>query len=122
MLGGKSIPDSAEPFTNYRDAADAKSSDERLSITGRKNATFAMLRVQNLTASWAAVLRDKKPVVPLSGTVTLNGMAEGVYTVRWLDTRSGRTLNSARASAKSGSLPLTVTGLTADIAAIIVRQ
>ncbi len=122
MLKGSPIPDSAEPFTNYRDSTKAKATDARLSVTGRKNPTFAMLRIQNMTASWAAVLRDKKEVVPLSGTVTLTDMNPGAYDVRWVDTRSGRTLKSEQLRSSDGSLPLTIANLSGDIAAVLRRQ
>jgi len=119
-LAGQPIPDSAVPFTNFRDDANARVSDPRLSVTGRKNSRFAMVRVQNWTTTWAAVLRDHKTPQPITGAVILRGMEEGSYRIVWVDTLTGARLRTETATASSEGCELHVTGLIQDVAAILV--
>lgn len=121
-LGGRPIPDSAVPFTNYGEDRDASASDPRLSVTGRKNGRFAMLRVQNMTTTWAAVLRDHKTPQAVSGTVVLHGMDPGGYRVVWMDTRTGALLRNENSQASQAGLELRVTDLTQDAAAIVTVE
>ncbi len=115
------IPDSANLFTTYNDTRQATVSDARLRLIGRKNATFAMLFVQNTTGTWGAILRGQTPT-PVAGTMNLLGMQSGAtFTVQWYDTDTGAVVGTDHPSADSGGLlSLTLpSAITQNIAAII---
>ncbi len=114
------VPDSANLFTNYHDSSQAISSDAQLLVYGRKNASFAMLLIQNTSGTVLDVLRGHISA-PAFGTVTLKNMQVGTtFTVRWFDTDSGALVKSESMVASAGGLIITLPNqITQNIAAII---
>lgn len=83
-----------------------------------------MLRVQNTTGTWAAILRDGQTPTPLGGAVTVHGMAANArLTVRWFDTVSGAVLATQTVqSAANGDLTVTLPApVSESIAAMVTR-
>lgn len=116
-----SVPDSATTFSTYQDSSQATTSNTQLRVLGRKNATFAMLYVQNASGTWGAVVRDGKTPVSVSGTVTLKEMQMGsTFTVRWFNTDSGVVVKTDSVTARSNGLVLVLPqSISQSIAAIV---
>lgn len=100
------IPLSANAFTTYNDTSQATVSTPLLRIIGRKNATFAMVYIQNTTGTWAALVRDHTAPQPIAGTITLKNMT-GNFTVKWFDTDTGTVIKTESVSANGGNVVLT---------------
>ncbi len=118
------IPDSANLFTTYKDTSQATVSDARLRLIGRKNATFAMMFIQNTTGTWGAMLRNQTPT-PVAGTVNLLGMQPSTtFTVQWYDTTTGGVVETDTPSADAGGLlSLTLpSSITQNIAAMVTTS
>lgn len=115
-----SIPDSAKLFTNYHDDSQAVSSNAQLLVYGRKNATFAMLIIQNTNGTVLNILRGHSPS-PTFGSVTLKNMQVGsTFTVHWYNADSGTLVKSENVVADKGGLVITTPNqITQNIAAII---
>ena len=118
------IPDSASLFSTYQDASQAATSASLLRVIGRKNATFAMLYIQNTSGTWGAIVRDKGTATPVSGTVILKGMQSGsTFSVRWYDTDTGALLKTDRVTGTATGLLLTLPGrITQSVAAIVTTS
>ncbi|GAC1349618.1 MAG: hypothetical protein NVSMB27_24440 [Ktedonobacteraceae bacterium] len=118
------IPDAAQLFSTYQDTSQATVSNAKLRVIGRKDATFAMLYIQNTTGTWGAILRDRQTPLPVSGTIRLKGMQSGAtFSVRWYDTDSGTLMKTDRVTANSASLLLTLPGhIIQSMAAIITTE
>ena len=116
-----SIPDDVQLFSNYQSVGQATVSNAKLIVMGRKDATFAMVYIQNTTGTWGATLRDKHASIPVSGTVELKGMqAEAGFSVRWYDTDTGALLKTDSVTANGGGLLLTPPRpITGSVAAIV---
>src|SRR2546425_12252668 len=115
------VPDDAQLFSNYQSTSQVTASNTILHVIGRKNATFAMLYIQNTTGTWGAMVRDKHAPTPISGTVELKGMQAGAgFSVRWYDTDTGALLKTDSVTAHTGGVLLTLPKqITESIAAIV---
>jgi|GEM_PF-2751342 len=82
----------------------------------------ALLWIDNADQTWKNVV-DGVTISPASGTLTLQGLPQGTYTVEWWDTRTGLVTGSDTASvAADGCLNLRVDNLTTDKAVKVRRE
>lgn len=115
------VPDSAVLFTSYQDTAQVTTSDSRLRVIGRKNASFAMFQVQNTTGTALQILSGATPA-SVNGSVNLKNMQAGaLFTVRWLDTTTGAVVSTVQGKADTaGQLQLSLpAAMTQNVAAIV---
>ncbi len=106
------------PLTNgrYRDAGATVSTPDLISV-GQADAQAgrAYLYVYNRAANWDA-LANHAPITPVTGTLTLPGMADGTYTVQRCDTSTGDVISSETDTASGGLLIIPITALAQDTA------
>lgn len=97
--------------------ADTATSDSYLRAIGQKDLTNnrCHLWIDNAASTWKNVV-DGVSISPMSGTVTVTGLKDGVYIVDWWDTSTGGVIRSEEITCTGGSLVLTVQNLQSDIA------
>jgi hypothetical protein len=106
---------------NYA-AANVTSSEAALRVVGQQDSVSgnAHLWIDNSNHTWKNVV-DNVIVPPITGTVTVSGMPDGVYAVTLFDTYSGVTFRStAESSGRTMTIP--VSNLATDVAVKIERQ
>ena len=116
------------PLNNgrYQELA-AQVSDANLRVIGQKDVVNgnAQLWIQNRNHTWRNVVNGAT-IAPVSGTVQISGFVPGrSYAVQWWDTylTSGQLAVTTSATAASdGSLTLSLSQLTSDVAAKIVSS
>ncbi len=105
------------PLANghYVDAK-ATTSNANLRAWGQKDLTNnkAHLWIDNIPYTWKNVVGGNIPP-PVSGTVTLGGLASGSYRVEWWNTTDGSIIKTED-KVTQGSLVLNITDLVSDIA------
>ncbi|HSW96472.1 MAG TPA: DUF5060 domain-containing protein [Candidatus Saccharimonadales bacterium] len=114
------VPDDAKLFTSYNDTSQTTVSNANVRVTGRKNMTFGMFLIQNITGTALPILRSKTPT-PVSGTITLNNMKSNTtFSIQWINTDTGGVIKSESHTTDANgivvlSLPQTITDSIAGI-------
>ena len=103
-------------------------SDVRLRVHGLRGEDRAYLWIQNREYTWWNVVMDANPLqtIPTGATVTIPGMAEGLYEVEWWDDTYGLEPRAGEPDRlwvdESGVLTLSVPDLQTDVACKIWRD
>lgn len=90
-------------------------SNANLRVEGQKTATSCHLWIQNRAHTWRNILNGVS-ITGQSGTITLTGMTNGTYTASWVNTQTGAVSSTQSVTASGGTLTLSVSSLTTDIA------
>lgn len=101
---------------NYRDV-DADVSNDSIRVLGQKDTVNrrAHLWIDNRKYTWRNIV-DGVNVEPVSGQVTISGLADGLYQVEWWDTSTGAVTRKEDVQCSQGKITLTVTNLVSDVA------
>ncbi|MCL5103629.1 MAG: hypothetical protein M1133_05885 [Armatimonadetes bacterium] len=106
------------PLSNghYADAK-ALTSVKTLRAWGQKDTVNGRVHlwIDNAKYTWRNVA-DGVAVAPISGTVTVSGLANGNYRVEWWNTSTGQVALIQDTAVSGGTLTLSVTNLQSDIA------
>lgn len=94
-------------------------SDPKLRLAGQKNATKGYFWIQNKDNTWAKVIRDGVNPSAVTGTISIPGFTDGVYSLSWYDTNTGQVVRTETRSTTAGALTLSVSSLTTDTAVIV---
>lgn len=107
------------PLANgrYR-SAEATASDPRLLVLGQQDseAGRAHLFVRNREGNWRRLATEPGRVTPVSGAVTLAGLAPGAYTVETWDTSRGEIRQTQTLRATGAGLSVPIKTLASDLA------
>lgn len=107
------------PLANgrYR-SAEATASDPRLLVLGQQDseAGRAHLFVRNREGNWRRLATEPGRVTPMSGAVTLAGLAPGAYTVETWDTSRGEIRQTQTLRATGAGLSVPIKTLASDLA------
>ncbi|MBV9849153.1 MAG: hypothetical protein JO250_05635 [Armatimonadetes bacterium] len=100
----------------WRDVA-AVSSDSGILALGQKDVTAgqAYVYAYNRQATWVN-LAEGVPVAPVSGVLTVPGLADGVYTVETWDPGTGSKTGVQTLASSGGALSIPIAGLAQDVA------
>ncbi len=101
---------------NYRDV-EAEVSNAAIRVMGQKDTVNnrAHLWIDNSKYTWRNIV-DGVTVEPVSGQITIGGLADGLYQVEWWDTSTGTVTSKQEVQCVQGKITLTVNNLVSDIA------
>ena len=105
------------PLSNgYYADLNAVASDPGIRVLGQADLTNrrAHLWIDNVNDTWYNVV-EGVAIPSISGTVTVNGLPDGVYSVVWWDTSSGQTTGTESVTCSGGALTLSVNNLQSDV-------
>jgi len=89
-------------------------------ISGR-----VLLWIDNANHTWKNVV-DGVSISPAGGTLTIQGLPQGIYTAEWWDTRSGQVTGTETAGytvgSAAGDLSFSLIDLETDLAVKFIRQ
>jgi hypothetical protein len=110
------------PFTTARFRPAAAACTNGLRAIGLQGDACAYLWLADPQATWWKIaMEGAQPAETSGAAVTLAGLSDGAYHVRWWNTWKGEVVKQAPAQAAAGTLRLDVPPFTRDIACKIVR-
>ncbi len=96
--------------------------DPRVTPFGMAADDEALVWFLDQTCNWPEGALDEQPTPLADATVTLQGMAEGTWSIEWWDPHSGTCVARGEAAARSGALQLQPPAFQTDIAGRLKRQ
>jgi hypothetical protein len=82
----------------------------------------ALVWLLDRACDWPDGAMEANPASVTASKVTLTGVDDGLWSVEWWDTLSGKRVAHAEATASGGSLPLQPPAFQADIAARLKKR
>jgi hypothetical protein len=98
-------------------------SGANLRVLGRAGKRGAALWLRDTRIAWPSALSKLEAISISDAKVTLSGLDEGKYTAVWVETRSGRVLNTqaVSASAKTDTI-VAAPAFSGDVLLLVARQ
>ncbi|HUV04025.1 MAG TPA: DUF11 domain-containing protein [Armatimonadota bacterium] len=100
----------------------ASSTDSRIRVLGQKKASSGYFWIHNSQHTWSRVVREGLTPTAASATLTIPGFEDGAYSISWYDTYTGALVRTESQNVIGGTLKLSVSSLSKDIAAILTKQ
>lgn len=96
--------------------------EEPMRVMGWQGEERAYLWLNDARATWHAQVIEGRPPAEVSAcTLTLSGLAAGVYRITWWDTRVGKVSGSRTVGSEDGVLRVTAPVVSGDVACKIER-